>query len=61
MMKARKEDGMEEVLPIFGLYYKDLNEHGCLPFELLLFMVHELFLKRLKHFVLETLNCEVWK
>jgi hypothetical protein len=30
MMKARKEDGRKEVLLVFGLYYKDLNKHGCL-------------------------------
>lgn len=57
MMKATKEDERELLLD-FGLYYKNLNDHGFLK---VLFMVYELYLKRLKHFVLETLNCEVWR
>ncbi len=58
MMKSKEEDGREEVLPTYRLYYKDLNEHDFLR---VMFVVQELFLKRLKHFVLQTLNCEVRK
>jgi hypothetical protein len=45
-------------LPTCKLCYKDLNEHDFLK---VLFVVQELFLRRLRHFSLETLNCEVWK
>jgi hypothetical protein len=57
-MKSREEDRSEEVLPTCGLCYKDLNEHDFLKVQ---FMVQKLLLRRLRHFVLETLNCEVWK
>jgi hypothetical protein len=57
-MKIREEDRREEVLPFCGLSYKDLKELDCLK---VLFHIQEMFLTMLKDFVLETLNCEVWK
>jgi hypothetical protein len=57
MMKAREEDGREEVLSFFGLYYKDLNKYDC---QIRFYSgCRKWFLTILKDFVFKTLNCKV--